>query len=276
MTNLLILISAILGLAVGSFMNVVIYRTPNGLSVVRPASSCPKCSARIRWYDNVPLLSWMLLRGRCRNCCVAISIVYPTVELATGLLFALTTAFSIGYWNSDTAILMLSGLVAYLALLWLVATGVGLAVIDFKSRLLPRALIYPLYAVGISALCLSSFLSMDFMAIFRAGAGGLGLGTFYSLVFVLVPGGLGWGDVTLAGILAFYLAWIGWGALILGALLAFAFGAGFGLLLMVIGKAKGGHKIAFGPWMLLGALFGGIWGNSAWGSYLEYLSRFIS
>jgi leader peptidase (prepilin peptidase)/N-methyltransferase len=171
---------------------------------------------------------------------------------------------------------MLSGLVAYLAILWLVATGVGLAVIDFKARLLPRVLIYPLYTVGITALCASSLLSMDFPSVFRAGAGGLGLGAFYSLVFVLVPGGLGWGDVTLAGILAFYLAWIGWGALILGALLAFALGAGFGLLLVVLGKAESGHKIAFGPWMLLGALFGGIWGNSAWLSYLEYLSRFIS
>ena len=87
-TDALAAILGVLGLLIGSFLNVVIYRVPRGMSLVRPGSSCPSCGAPIRWFDNVPVLSWIALRGRCRRCRRPISLRYPLVELATGAIFA--------------------------------------------------------------------------------------------------------------------------------------------------------------------------------------------
>ncbi len=87
-TNAIAAFAGVLGLVIGSFLNVVVYRLPRGMSLVRPGSSCPSCGAPVRWFDNVPVVSWLILRGRCRRCHRPISLRYPLVELATGLVFA--------------------------------------------------------------------------------------------------------------------------------------------------------------------------------------------
>src|SRR5580698_9168633 len=133
MLGLLIGLCAVLGLAVGSFLNVVIYRVPRGESIVRPRSSCPSCGAPIRERDNIPVVSWLVLRGRCRDCQAPISARYPLVEFSTGVLFGLTA----WHFGADWA------LPAYL---YLAAIGVALAMIDLDVHRLPNKIVLPSYA----------------------------------------------------------------------------------------------------------------------------------
>ncbi len=131
MLGVLIGLMAFLGLAIGSFLNVVIYRVPRGLSIVSPRSACPTCGAPIKERDNLPVLSWLLLRGRCRNCRSSISTRYPLVELACAGLFA-GTAARFGYsWDLPAFLVLSAGLLA-------------LSSIDVEMMLLPRKIVYPL------------------------------------------------------------------------------------------------------------------------------------
>ncbi|HZX04955.1 prepilin peptidase, partial [Kribbella sp.] len=127
-------VAGVLGLAVGSFLNVVVYRVPRGESVVSPPSHCPRCSQPVRNRHNVPVAGWVMLRGRCADCRLPINVRYPLVELATGLLFA--------------AVAVRLGSVAALpAYLWFVGAGVALALIDLDVRRLPNAIVLPSYPV---------------------------------------------------------------------------------------------------------------------------------
>jgi leader peptidase (prepilin peptidase)/N-methyltransferase len=240
-TASLIVIAGVFGLLVGSFLNVVIWRVPRGESIVSPPSHCPGCNAPIAPRDNIPVISWLLLRGRCRHCATKISARYPLVELSTGLLFAALAA-QLGP-HADLP-----------AFLYLGAIAVALAMIDIDTRRLPNAIVVPSYAVAAALLAGAAAAEGEWGHLLRAGLGAAALFGFYFLLVLVYPKGMGFGDVKLAGVLGLYLGWLGWGALAVGAFLAFLLGGVLGAALMALGRASRKTAIPFGPWMLAGAL----------------------
>lgn len=248
MDLLLPLACLVLGLLIGSFLNVVIWRVPRGESIVSPPSACPQCGHEIRWYDNIPVLSWLLLRGRCRDCGAAISARYPLVELGTGLLFALM-AVAIG-WSWELP-----------AFLYLAAISVALGLIDIDVKRLPNVIVLPSYFVAGGLLLLPARLNPAWGDYLNAWLGAGVLFGFYFLLALIYPSGMGFGDVKLAGVLGLYLGWLGWGPLIIGGFLGFLIGGLFGMALMLLGRAKSRTPIPFGPFMLAGALLAVVWGQ---------------
>ncbi len=235
------LLCGVLGLAIGSFLNVVIHRVPGGESVVSPPSACPDCRTAIRPRDNVPVAGWLLLKGRCRDCETAISPRYPLVELGTGVLFAVM-ALRFGYdWV----------LPAYL---YLAAVGLALALIDLDCKRLPDALTLPSYPVAVVLLGAAALLGSDSGSFPKAALGGIAMFAVYFALAFAYPAGMGFGDVKLSGVLGMYTAWLGWGAWAVGLFLGFFLGGVFGIALIAV--KKGGRKTAvpFGPFMLLGVL----------------------
>jgi leader peptidase (prepilin peptidase)/N-methyltransferase len=238
---IVIIVSSVFGLLVGSFLNVVIWRVPRGESVVRPRSRCPSCEAPIRERDNVPVVSWLLLRGRCRDCRASISVRYPLVEVATGILFA-GLAWKVGaHW-------------ALPAFLYLGAVGLALAAIDLDTHRLPNALTLPAYPVAAVLLTAAALLDHRPHVLLRAAAGAGALFALYAVLWLLYPGGMGLGDVKLAGVLGLYLGYLGWGVLAVGAFLGFGYGAVVGIALMAVRRAGRKSRIPFSPFMLAGAM----------------------
>lgn len=237
----LVPLAAAVGLVVGSFLNVVVWRLPRGESVARPASRCPACGTRLRVRDNVPILSWVALRGHCRYCGAAISARYPVVELLTAITFALV-AWRIGAtWT----------LPAYV---YLSTVGIALAFIDLDVRRLPNALTLPSYAVGAVLLTVAALAAGEPGYLARAAIGMAALYALYFLLMIAKPGGMGFGDVKLAGVLGLFLGYLGWGSLIVGVFLGFLLGGLGGIALMLTGQAGRKSKIPFGPYMVAGAL----------------------
>lgn len=232
--------AGLLGLAVGSFLNVVAHRVPAGASVVSPPSACPSCGHPIRGRHNVPVVGWLVLRGQCFDCDAPISQRYPLVELGTGLLFA-AVAVRLG---SDADGLRL--LPAYLAF---AGIGVALALIDLDVRRLPDEIVLPSYPV----LAVLLLIGADGDALLRAVEGAAILGVFYFVVWYVAPGGMGFGDVKLSGLVGGMTAYLTWGTFLVGAFLGFLLGAVAGLLLMAGGRAGRRSALPFGPFMILGA-----------------------
>lgn len=241
MTAFLAAGAGVLGLVIGSFLNVVIWRVPRGDSVLRPRSHCPRCDRAIRNRDNVPLLGWLLLRGRCRDCGNPISARYPLVELATGLLFA-AVAVQVGV---DAA------LPAYL---YLAAVSVTLALIDIDVKRLPDVIVLPSYVVALALLGIAALVGHDAHAYLRAVEGMAAYYVPFYLLNLLYPKGMGFGDVKLAGLLGLYLGWLGWGALAVGAFGGVLLGGVWGIALLALRQAGRKSAIPFGPFMLAGAL----------------------
>lgn len=258
MTAAVVGAAALLGLLVGSFLNVVIWRVPRGESVVSPPSACPACGHRVRPRDNVPVLSWLLLRGRCRDCSAPISPRYPAVELLTGVLFALTALRSGASWELP-------------AFLYLAAICVALTWIDVDVRRLPDAIVLPSYPVLAVMLTGAAALSGDWGPLLRAAVGGVVLWAFYLLLWRIKPGGMGYGDVKLAGLLGAGLAWVGYGSLAVGAFAAFLLGGVFSIVLLLAGRAGRKSRIPFGPWMIAGAVLGVAAGEQLAAAYLTLL-----
>jgi leader peptidase (prepilin peptidase)/N-methyltransferase len=237
---------ALLGLVVGSFLNVVINRVPRGESLIRPGSRCPLCGRAIRPTHNIPLVSWVFLRGRCFTCGRRIAVSYPLVELVTSLLFV---AVTLRMSDLDLP----SALPAYL---YFAAIGVALAVIDLRVRRLPDAIVLPSYAVVAVLLAGSAVVDRDSWAFVRAVIGGSILFAFFFALAYFYPAGMGFGDVKLAGIIGGVLAYLSWSALVIGAFAGFLIGAVAGLTLMAVKRVGRKAAIPFGPWMIVGALFG--------------------
>ncbi|GAB2458660.1 prepilin peptidase [Xylanimonas ulmi] len=253
--------AGLLGLLIGSFLNVVIWRVPRGLSVL-PRSACPHCAAPVRARDNVPVVSWLALRGRCRACRTPISVRYLVVEASTAALFAGAAALTGWSWTLPAA-------------LHLVAVGVALACIDLELRRLPDRVLGPASVVGVILLTLAAWNPggpAQWTDLGRAGLGAGGLLAFYLVLVLVWPGGMGLGDVKLAGLLGGYLGWFGVGALVIGGFAAFLFGGAFAIGLLASGRARPGTGIPFGPWMLLGAAFGILAGEHLWAHYLALLN----
>lgn len=263
-------LSGALGLAVGSFLNVVVHRVPAGLSVVSPASACPNCGHGIRRRDNVPVISWLVLRARCRDCGTGISARYPVVELITGVAFVLVLfRFAPGSptgWRP-----LVAGMLILIAFGYLMAVSVALAAIDLDTARLPNAITYPTAVVIAVLLTAAAAIGGDLEACLRAALGAIVLGGAYLVLAVAVPGGMGLGDVKLAVVIGFALAYLGWGPLAVGAFAAFVLGGTFatGVLIVRAGNRRTG--IPFGPWMLAGAWIGVFFGAPLWNAYLSLL-----
>ncbi len=246
--------AALLGLLVGSFLNVVA-RVPAGESVVRPGSRCPSCGSPVRPRDNVPVLSWLLLRGRCRDCGAPVSPCYPLVELATAGLFVVMA-------------LRFGGDPVLPAYLYLAAVGLALALIDLDCKRLPNALTLPSYPVAGVLLGAAALLGSDSGELPRALLGGAAMYAVYFALCFAYPAGMGFGDVKLSGVLGLYLGWLGWGGWSVGLFLGFLLGAVFGVAL--IAARRGGRKTAvpFGPFMLAGALVAVLVGGDLAAAYV--------
>ncbi len=224
----------IFGTILGSFLNVVIYRLPRGQSLLAPGSRCPHCGRPIRWWDNIPLLSFLLLRGRCRNCRMPIGWRYPAVEFATGaLLVVLWLHFApAGRWLT-----LVNAAVCCLLL-------VPIFFIDLEHRLVPNAITYP-GLVAALALAAAGGRLID-AAVTAAAAGAL----FFAIA-VASRGGMGGGDVKLAAMLGAFLGWPDTGVAIL---LAFVGGAAVGIALIGLRLRTRKDAIPFGPALAAGAV----------------------
>ena len=235
-------LAALFGLAIGSFLNVVIYRVPAGESIVRPPSKCPNCGHEIRNRHNIPVLGWLMLRGKCYDCGNPISPRYPLVEAATGALFAVVT-LDAGklHW-------------ALPAYLYLAAAGIALAMIDFDHKRLPDKIVLPSYPVVAVLLTIGAAVNHNWSALERAAIGGAALYAFYFAVIFVYPAGMGFGDVKLAGILGALLAYISWGTLVVGAFGGFLLGAVVGAIILVAHRGDRKTQIPFGPFMIAATL----------------------
>ena len=264
--SLLLFILAIFGLIVGSFLNVVIARVPAGESISSPGSRCPLCGHVLSPMENIPVLSWLILHGKCRNCKSQISLRYPLVELGSaGLwlvlgIWALHQTDSGGFFGLDFSPLLPLVLI-------LGSAGVALALIDHDTMRLPNAIVYPLYPVTLIGLLLAGFASGRWELLNSLIGGSMWvilIGGIY-----LLSGGraMGMGDVKLAPILGVTLGWIGVSTAALGLFFAFVTGAIFGLVLIATKRASSRGSVPFGPFLLVGALISFICGVNVWNWY---------
>lgn len=269
MTVVVPVLVGVLGAAIGSFLNVVIHRVPRGISVVTPPSACPQCATPIRPGDNIPVLSWLLLHGRCRACAAPIAPRYAIVELVTALVFAGLAALA------APAILMapapaaaIAAALELVALLWFAGIGIALTAIDLDTHRLPDRIVLPSYAVLAALLGTAAVLTGAGEAAARAAAGAGILFAFYLALALISPRGMGMGDVKLAGVIGLMLGWAGWAALAVGALAAFLLGGLAAVVLIVARRARRTTGIPFGPWMLGGAWVGILLGDPIARGYL--------
>lgn len=270
MGTIVLVFVGVFGTLIGSFANVVIYRVPAGISVVAPRSACPGCGTPIRALDNIPLLSWIALRGRCRDCREPISARYPLVESAVGVLFVVVALWrwpSIADDHSTAAIV--GELLTLAAFLYLAAISVVLAMIDIDTRTLPNAIVLPAYVVGALLLGLSAILTDNIPGLLSAVIGGGAAFAFYLLLAVVYPGGMGFGDVKLAGVIGLFLGYLGWAPLVVGVFAAFILGGIFSVILVALHRAGRGSGIPFGPWMLGGLWIGALVGPTIGSAYLS-------
>jgi len=238
---------AALGLAVGSFLNVVIWRVPRGESVVAPRSACPRCGVPIAARDNIPVVSWLVLRGRGRCCREPISIRYPLVELGTAVAFAAVALWA--GWSSSLP-----------AWLYLAALSIALAAIDLDFRRLPDVIVKPSYVVLGVLLGAGAILAGEPRRLVGAAVGAAAVFAFYLLIVLVYPPGMGWGDVKLSGMIGMALGWLGWAALAVGAFAGFLVGGLVGVALLLAGATGRKGKIPYGPWMIVGTWVGAVWG----------------
>lgn len=232
--------AAFLGLIFGSFINVVAYRVPRDLSVVSPPSACPACSHPIRHRDNIPILSWVLLRGRCRDCGTRISARYPVVEAVTAGLLGATVVVIGLEWV----------LPAYL---WFAGVTLTLVLTDLDVKRIPNRILYPSTLVGAGLLIGGAALDGELPAVGRALFGAAAYFGLFLILALLARGGFGFGDVKLAFFLGLFLAYQSWGVLGSGIALGIAIGGVVAMGLLLAGKAGRKAKIPFGPAMVFGA-----------------------
>lgn len=264
----LVAVAGVFGLVIGSFLNVVVYRVPAGISLTRP-SQCPTCDSPVRPWQNVPLISWIALRGRCASCGATISARYPLVELATGVAFVGVVFFCLDAWAGMSVIALSFVTIAYL---YLAAISIALTLIDLDTHRLPNPIVLPSYVVLVVLLAVACLFGAPWDALLRAGIAGAALFAFYWILRVARPGGMGGGDVKLAGVIGIALGWIGWGAVVVGAFAAFLIGGVVGIALMLGRRATRKTAIPFGPFMVVGAWIGIIAGEPVARWYIGLLS----
>lgn len=241
MTALLAVAAVLYGVAVGSFLNVVIYRVPADLSIVRPASACPGCHAPISPRDNIPVLSWIVLRGRCRHCRMRISARYPGVELLTGAVW-LAVALRFGWsWTLPAELAFVTGLIA-------------LAFIDFDHLRLPKVIVWPTGIAVAAGLLLAAGIQGSWHRLGIAAVCGAAEFALLFSINLISPRALGFGDVRLGLVIGLALGWLGWRYVFWGFFGAALLGSVIGIGLIAARRAKMGSRVPFGVFLAAGAL----------------------
>ncbi|HEV8565241.1 MAG TPA: prepilin peptidase [Actinomycetota bacterium] len=241
------------GLALGSFMTVAVHRLPARESVVRPRSRCPRCGVEIRSRDNIPVISWLLLRGRCRSCGHPISRVYPLTELTTaGLVVAAVLRFD-RPWEGA----LVAGLLSLMP---------ALAIIDIRHRILPNKLTHPALVIFPIAVVVAWIFDGGVDPV-RALIGGLAYGGALFIV-ALVSGGMGMGDVKLAAVIGIVFGAVGLRYVAVAASGAILFGGVAAVISLILGADRK-SMIPFGPWIAAGAVVAGFWGDRLASAYLS-------
>lgn len=236
------------GSLIGSFLNVVIHRVPNGESIVAPGSRCPKCGHELAWFENIPVFAWVALRARCRTCQAPISARYPLVEMGTAALFALAAA------RIDRWVELAAYLVAFAGLF-------ALSVIDLDTQRVPVAVLYPTMAGTAALLAVASGVDDRWDDLARALAGAAIGFAVLRLIHLASPRSMGYGDVRLAILCGLILGWHGLTYVIVGLYGAFVLGAVVGVLLITIGRGKFGKAIPFAPYLAAGAAYVSLYGE---------------
>ena len=243
----------LLGLMLGSFMNVCIYRLPRGLSPVRPRSGCPNCGHMLAWYENVPVVSYLVLRGRCRKCRVAISPMYPIIEAITGAVF-----LAAYLWYGPSALLIVR-----LAFAWAM---IALFVIDYQHQILPNIITIPGIVIGI----LSNILAGPGWIASIIGAA-VGAGSLYAIAEIYYrvrhEEGLGMGDVKMLGMIG---AFLGWKLVLLTLVISSFLGSIVGVFVLVSRKESLKYAMPFGTFLAVGALVASVVGDAILDWYLGF------
>ena len=241
----------------GSFLNVVIYRVPRKESVVQPRSACPSCATPIANRDNIPIVSWLLLRGKCRTCGEAISPRYLLVEAFTALLFVGAALRFGAAWDLPAFLVVLAGLLA-------------LAFTDLEHFLLPIRIVYPVLAMEAALLLLAAAATGQWSRLeVAAVTGAVAAASFFAIHF-LNPKWMGFGDVRLAGVIGLALGWLGAAIALLGIFLGFLLGAIVGVALIVTKRIDAKAHIPFGVFLALGAFIAVYAGHPLVNFYLRH------
>ena len=255
MTAALMAFAALLGLVIGSFLNVVIHRVPAGESVVAPRSRCPKCGTELANKDNIPVVSWLVLGGKCRTCGTPISKRYPLVEALTALLFGAMAA----RFGLDAALPAFLVLTAFL---------VALSGIDFDTFLLPKKLVWPAFFAGIVLLGGACLAEGDARGAAEAAAGSaIAFGILF-LIHFISPKGMGFGDVRLAAVLGLHLGYLELPLVGVGLFLSFLVASVVGVGLMITKKRGRKDRVPFGPFLAIGSGLAILFGEAILRIYL--------
>jgi leader peptidase (prepilin peptidase)/N-methyltransferase len=250
-------IAILFGLTFGSFLTVVVHRTPRREPIGRGRSRCPSCGATLTWQDNIPLVSFLLLRGRCRHCGARISPRYPLIELGTAALFA---GAVIRYADDAVAAVIAPFLGVLLAM----------ALVDLEHRIIPNAVVYPalpVFAVAIVALDLAGRAANAL----DAGIGFLVYGGGLLLIALIRPGGMGMGDVKLAALIGLVLGSQGLGVVGVAAALGILLGGLGGVVALAAGRSRK-SALPFGPFLAAGAIAAALWGREIADAYMSLLT----
>ena len=249
------IIVGLLGLLIGSFLNVVIYRVPRGESIASPGSHCPACGHYLRAWELVPVVSFLIQKGQCRNCQARISWRYPMVELLTGVLFYLTAVLSFGMGIHPARLLLNLVFVAVL---------IALTFIDLDTFRLPDVLTLPLLGLGL----LGAFLIPGNPAGWESVLSALGAGGLFWIIARFYPQGMGLGDVKLVAAMA---AFLGFPSIFLAVFAGSFVGAITGISLLLLGKKSFRQQIPFGPYLALGAILALFWGTRIFDWYWVFV-----
>lgn len=255
-----VLFFAGLGLIFGSFATVAAHRIPRRETIVTGRSRCPSCGRQIKAYENIPVLSWLFLKGRCAGCGERISPRYPLIELGTAILFALAAA------KFDLTVEAF----IYSAFFWVL---VVLTVIDLDHKLLPDRVVYPAFVVGWIALVAAALADSDAGRLTDAAMGALIFGGFFFLVAFIYPAGMGGGDIKLAFVLGTFIGYLGApGLVLIGMFLSFLIGSVVGVGLMVASDKGRKTQVPFGPFLAAGTVVAILWGQGLLDLYLDTLT----
>ncbi len=251
----------LVGLLVGSFLNVVIVRMPDGDSIVSPPSRCPECEAAISPRDNIPVVSWILLRGRCRSCGTTIPAGYPLVELANAVLWVVMGLRFGTSW-------------ALVPMLVLVSTLLAQSVIDLELYRLLDRITFPVLGASVVLVGVVSAVEGDASRIGMAVVGALAYCLFLGVPAVLMPRGMGLGDVKLALLLGLFLGWIHPLLIMFSLILACLFGIVVGVGILVVRRGKS-QPFPFGPWLALGCLVAIVFSQPLLDTYHAHTAVFL-
>ena len=248
-----------LGLIFGSFGTVAAHRIPRRETIVTGRSKCPNCGRQIKAHENIPVVSYLVLRGRCPGCGTRISLRYPLTELATAVLFALSVV------KFDVTVTA----AVYAGFFWVL---VVLTVIDLEHKLLPNRIVYPTFVAGWAGLVAAALIDGDTERLRSAALGAVVFGGFFYVVAFIYPAGMGGGDVKLAFVLGTFVGYAGGvGAVLAGMFLSFLLGGVIGIIAMRISGKGRKTQIPFGPFLAAGSVIAVFLGERIADGYVDFL-----